>query len=529
VGKSEGIQRFRSAAILIAAWTLASRILGLVRDRLMFATFGRGWESSAFWLAWTVPNLFRRLLGEGALSAIFVPVLTRKLQNEGVEGARRSLSIVFGALFALLSLLVLCGLLIVFMLPDDALGRSGVPESGALTRRLLLTLLPYMLPICLVALAAAAQNVRGRFALPSLAPFVLNCFWIAALLYVSGQGDGSSLTEKALLVAGALVVGGLFQLLLQLPGLARSGMLVRPRLDPHDESLRETGRTMLPMLLGLSVIQLNVLANQVIAAYLVRDIGGNSVIFLAVRLLEFPHALVGIALGTAVFPLLSHLGKRKETDELGHTLDKALSLGLLVAIPAAGGLLVLAPQLVDVLFVSGRFTSADGVETAWCLRILSLSLPGLIAIQILARAHYALEELKRPVRIAVVVFLTSVVLNLFLAPRFGTYSLAATSSLSALGNAFLLFLSLRSFTLPHFALTLRSIGKSLAATVPMALAAYATARWGMTLAPDNSPFVQRLVLHLLMPVTAGILTFLLFAWMLRVTELRELWIRKKRG
>lgn len=523
MGKSEGIHRFRSAAILIAAWTLASRILGLFRDHLMYATFGREWVSSAFWLAWTVPNLFRRLLGEGALSAVFVPVLTRKLQKEGVEGARRSLSIVFGALFSLLALLVVAGWILVYLLPDETLGRAGVPESGALTRRLLLTLLPYMLPICLVALAAAAQNVRGRFAMPSLAPFVLNCFWIAALLYVSGQE--APLEEKALLVAGALVLGGLFQLLLQLPGLAHSGLLVRPRWNPRDEALWETGRTMLPMLLGLSVIQLNVLANQVIAAYLVPDVGGNSIIFLAVRLLEFPHALVGIALGTAVFPLLSHLGKSGETDALGHTLDKALSLGLLVAIPAAGGLFVLAPELVQVLFVSGKFSAADGLETAWCLRLLSLSLPGLIVIQILARAHYALEELKRPVHIAVAMFLTSLVLNLVFAPIYGTYALAAASTLTALGNALLLFLSTRRFAIPHFALTLRSTLRSLAATVPMALAAWFVARLGHSLYPLASAFVPRVTFHLLLPVTAGLLTFLLFAWFLRVTELRELFRR----
>jgi putative peptidoglycan lipid II flippase len=509
-----GVQRFLPAALRIAIWTLASRVLGLVRDRLMFAEFGRGPEAGAFFLAWTVPNLFRRLLGEGALTAAFVPVLGERLDRDGIAAARRSFAIVAGALAVLLLGLLAIAWGIVATLPAEALASGAQSdieaerESYALVlRSLLFLLLPYVVPICMVALLAAAQNVRGRFTLPALAPVLLNVFWIVGVLITAGMDV--PLSDKALWLGGFVLAGGFAQLALQLPGLARSGLLARPRLVFDDPDLRRVARSMLPMLLGLSVVQLSSLVTQVIAAFAIPEVGANSIIFLANRLLEFPHALLGIALGTAVFPLLALHGSRGERAEMQAALDKALASGSFLAIPACVGLVAVAPALVDVLFVSGRFGGDDAVETVAVARILALALPGLVGVQVLARAHYALGDTRNPVRISLVLFFVSVGLQLLLAPRFGTLGLAATSAFTATANATALLVSLRRH---HRAVRLGRTGRaalqSVFASLPMGLAAYLAVEWTMGRFGAEYGLLLRIVVELLVPViTAASLFF----------------------
>ena len=479
----------------------------------MFGEFGRGFESGAFLLAWMIPNLFRRLFGEGALVVSFVPVLTRRLEREGSKGAKRTFSKVFGAILLLLVGLTLVGWVFVAFLPADLLAKGGLPAHGQeyaeLLRPLLYILLPYVLPICLMALAAAAQNVTGRFALPSMAPMVLNLFWIGGVLYVSGMKG--SLSDKALGLAFFLVVGGLFQLLLQFPGLRASGLLAPPKLDLKDPDLREVGSGMVPMVLGLSIAQLNVLMTYLIAAFLVPKVGANGILFLANRLLDFPHALLGVAFGTAVFPLLSLLGERGEKEELERTFDRALAFSLFLALPAAVGLYVLAAPLVEVLFVHGRFTMEDGMETTKVVKTFAFALPGLVGVQVLARAHYAVGNRKTPVRISVGLFFISVIISAIVAPTLGTYGLALVSVGSALLNSSLLFWSIRVLMgwrgtgiLP------RSLVSALLASVPTGFAAWGALQWSQATAPpDSTGFFLRFGLHLLFPSLAGLLAFFL--------------------
>ncbi len=509
----KGIYGYRAAAARIASWTLVSRVLGLVRDRLMFGEFGRGFESGAFLLAWMIPNLFRRLFGEGALVASFVPVLTRRMEREGTDGARRTFGKVFGAILILLVGLTLLGWVLVALLPEELLAEGGLPDHGeeyaGLLRPLLYILLPYVLPICLMALAAAAQNVTGRFALPSMAPVVLNLFWIGGVLYVSGME--ASLAERALALAGFLVVGGLFQLLLQLPGLKASGLLARPRLDLADPDLREVGAGMVPMVLGLSIAQLNVLMTYLIAAFLVPKVGANGILFLANRLLDFPHALLGVAFGTAVFPLLSLLGERGEREELECTFDRALAFSLFLALPAAVGLFVLAAPLVEVLFVHGRFTAEDGVETTKVVKTFAFALPGLVGVQVLARAHYAVGNRTTPVRISVGLFFASVIVSALVAPTLGTFGLALVSVASALLNSSLLFWSIRmrmgwkgTGVLP------RSMLSTLLASIPTGLAAWGALHWAReAFGPGKTGFFLGFAVYLLFPSLVGLLAFFL--------------------
>ncbi len=509
----KGIYRYRAAAARIASWTLVSRILGLVRDRFMFGEFGRGFESGAFLLAWMIPNLFRRLFGEGALVASFVPVLTRRIECEGLAGAKKTFGKVFGAILLLLLGLTLVGWVFVAFIPDHLLAKGGLPSHGReyaeLLRPLLYILLPYVLPICLMALAAAAQNVTGRFALPSMAPVVLNLFWIGGVLYVSGM-DGS-LSHKALGLAFFLVMGGVFQLLLQFPGLRASGLLTRPQLDLKDPDLRDVGKGMVPMVLGLSIAQLNVLMTYLIAAFLVPKVGANGILFLANRLLDFPHALLGVAFGTAVFPLLSLLGERGEKEELERIFDRALAFSLVLALPAAVGLFVLASPMVQVLFVHGRFSVEDGMETTKVVRTFAFALPGLVGVQVLARAHYAVGNRQTPVRISVGLFVVSVLVSALVAPTLGTYGLALVSVGSALLNSGLLFWSIRVLMgwrgtgiLP------KSLLFALLACVPTGFAAWGTLQWALTSAPlRDAGFFRGFTRFLLFPSLAGLIVFFL--------------------
>jgi len=384
-------------------------------------------------------------------------------------------------------------------------------------------------PICVLALFAGAQNVAGRFALPAAAPIVLNVFWISRLLVVTEFESSASV--KARWLAACLVLGGVAQLGLQLPGLIRSGFLVRPRFEPRHPEIRRIACDMAPMILGLSVVQLNILATQLIAAFLVPETGANGIMFLATRMLEFPHALLGIALGTAVFPLLSVLGVRSDRGELSDTVDHALSLGLFLAIPAAGGLLVLAPQIIDILFVQGRFAARDGAETALVLRILCLSLPGLVSVQVLARAHYAIGDKRKPVRIAVTCFVAAVLASIVLAPVVGTAGLALASALSALVNATWLMVSLRRHLAGAGSAKTRTRVtslKALAATGPTCVVAWLLARAaGGSLGAERG-FFARLLAELGVPILVAVGVFLVVAKLLRASELDELVSRLRR-
>ncbi len=521
--RDEGIRRFGVAAFRIVFWTFGSRLLGLVRDRLMVAAFGRGAAMSAFHLAWVVPNLFRRLLGEGALTAAFVPVLTKQLDEHGVDVGRRSFAAVVGAVLLLLLGLVVCGAAVVLLLPSAWITRSGT--SGAdyaeLLRTLLLVLLPYLLPVSLMTLAAAAQNVTGRFALPAAAPLVLNVVWVGGMLYLM-QTDLPAGT-KIVAIAGVVLFGGVCQLAVQLPGLHASGLLTWPRFDLRDASVRRVARNMAPVVVGLSVLQLNTLMTQVIAVYLVEATGANTILFLANRMFEFPHALLGVALGTAVFPLLSLLGGRGDEHGMRDALDRALSLGMFLAIPAAVGLFVLARPALTVLFVSGQFGVASAHEAAAVLRVLCFALPGLIAVQILARAHYALGDMRTPVRIAIALFVVAQVLNVTLAPIWGTRGLAFSSAFAATANAIGLMVALRRRALPGGTGRVRAaFVRAGIASLPTGLTALAGLALGERWVGQSDALLLRVLCHLVFPAVLGVGAFLVSVHLLRAKEWTEI-------
>ncbi|MHC4515106.1 MAG: lipid II flippase MurJ, partial [Planctomycetota bacterium] len=299
---SRTIQR----ASAISLVTLGSRVLGLVRDALMFSMLRASWAAGAFWLAWMIPNLLRRLFGEGALSAAFVPAYAKALDRDGPKPARRLLASVSGLLLVSLGGVTAVAWLLCLIMPPSLIGTSSgadplagggatAQQHGELLLDLLAILFPYAIPICLVAVLAGALNCHGVFALPAAAPIVLNLFWIGGLVVALATGM-DDLADIVVLVAWCLVAAGGAQLLLVALPLARRGHLPPPRPAVTDES-RAVLRGMAPTVVGMSVLQISALLDQGIAVYLI-DPGANSYIVLANRLLLFPHALISLALAT---------------------------------------------------------------------------------------------------------------------------------------------------------------------------------------------------------------------------------------
>lgn len=450
------------AASAISVVTLISRILGLVRDTMMTHLLGTSWAMGAFTRAWSFPNLLRRLFGEGALSAALVPAFARARQRSDDE-ARHLLAGVTGALALGLTLLSAVVAAVCLLLPAAWVGLppgdSGVPrsESGALLLDLTLILFPYVVPICLAASYAGVQNALGQFALPAASPVLLNLLWIGGILATGWLGLTAD-RDVTLVVAWTLLAGGVAQLVLAVVPLWRRGFLPKPRLPGRGDASATVFRAMAPTILGLSVTQLSILVGQYLAEYLT-GAGSSTHIYLANRLLLFPHALTALAAATAVFPSLALLAAQGDLAGVRAKLGVAVHGTLILAFPAAAGLWSLAGDVVSVAFVHGEYTEADARQTALATGFLVAGLPFLSVAQLYARALYALADHRTPAIASVVLLLVNlgVSVALVLGLGMGAEGFTLATSLCAVLNALWLRIRLDQLLPPG-----RPAGKSLA-------------------------------------------------------------------
>ena len=435
---------FRSAST-VSLLTLASRVTGLLRDVLMASVFGVSAMTDAFWVAFRLPNLFRRVLGEGAFSQAFVPVLAATRATEGEAGAKMLIDRVASLLALLLVLLSIAGVLAAPVLVWVM--ASGLPAEGAdaavhMTR----WMFPYIAFMSLVALAGGVLNTWERFAVPAASPVLLNLAWIAALLLLVPVFKRWGIEPIYALSAGVLM-GGVLQLAQQLPALHRLGLLPRIRWgtgtlraawgDPHT---RKIVTLMLPALLGVSVAQISLLINTQIASHLAP--GSVSWITSADRLMEFPTALLGVALGVVLMPQLAAARAREDAERYSALLDWGLRLVVLFTLPCAAALLVFAQPLVAVLFHYGAFGARDVQMVTLALTSYGVGLVGIVAVKVLAPGFYARHDMRTPALIAVVVLVFTQVLNLILVPWLQHAALTLTISLGALLNALWLLIGL---------------------------------------------------------------------------------------
>lgn len=514
------------AAGKVSFLTLVSRVLGLVRDVVTYSVFGTSWVSGAFVLAWTVPNLLRRLLGEGALSAAFLPAFARARAREGEPAARALMASVGGALVFGLGSLCAIAVVVGLAIPPDAWQLQpganapagvGSAEVGALFRDLLAILLPYAVPVCVLAIWSGALQSLGSFGPGASAPILLNLFWLAALAVVHVRGT-DDLAGAARLVAWFLLAGGFAQLALAAVPLHRRGFLAPLRWPRRGDASRAVFVAMLPTAIGMSVVQLNVLLDQAIAAWMIGAEANNHV-YLANRLLLFPHALVALPLATVVFPKLAEHASRDDNGALRKALDSALSLTMLLAVPAAVGLALIADTLLDVAFVHGRYTAEDAATTRWTTIMLVLGLPAIGSAQLQARALYALGDTRTPAIVSAVLVLVNASLNLVLVGvfGFGVAGLTAATSVCAYANAIVL----RSLLARHIGRS-TVVGGAIARTLlASSVMGAAIAGLGLVL-PEGGSRSLRTLLGLVLPIAVGIGVWLIALVLLRSPELDAL-------
>jgi len=425
------------ALATVSGMTLLSRILGFVRDFVIARTFGAGMLTDAFFVAFKLPNLLRRLFAEGAFSQAFVPVLGEYKNKLGEVETKRLVDHVATLLFLALLVVTLLGMaaapLLVYI---SAPGFAADADKFALTVELTRITFPYILFMSLVALAGGVLNTWSRFAVPAFTPVLLNLSFIGMALFAAPY------FEPPIMVLGwAVFLGGLLQLAFQIPHLKRIGMLPRFSIDWKDEGVRRILRLMAPAVLGVSVAQISLLINTVFASFL--GTGSVSWLYYADRLMEFPAGMLGAALGTILLPSLAKYHADANYTEYSKLLDWGLRLTLLLAAPAALALAIIAVPLIATLFHHGAFTATDVFKTRDALVAYSVGLLGLILVKVLAPGFYARQNVRTPVKIALLSLFVTQILNLSLIGWLQHAGLALSIGLAACLNAALLYRGLR--------------------------------------------------------------------------------------
>ncbi|MBI4741917.1 MAG: murein biosynthesis integral membrane protein MurJ [Betaproteobacteria bacterium] len=425
------------ALATVSGMTLLSRVLGFARDFVIARAFGAGMLTDAFFVAFKLPNLLRRLFAEGAFSQAFVPILGEYKNRRGELETRRLIDRVATLLFFIVLGVTLLGMaaapIVVYL---SAPGFAADPGKFALTVELTRIAFPYILFMSLVALAGGILNTWSRFAVPAFTPVLLNVSMIGMALWGAPYFD-----PPVLALGWAVFLGGALQLALQVPSLRRIGMLPRFSVDGKDEGVRRILRLMAPAALGVSVAQVSLLLNTVFASFL--ESGSVSWLYYADRLMEFPAGMLGAALGTILLPSLSKYNARASYGEYSRLLDWGLRLTLLLAAPAALALAIIAVPLIATLFFHGAFTAADVFKTRDALVAYSLGLLGLILVKVLAPGFYARQNVRTPVKIALVTLFVTQLLNLALIGWLKHAALALSIGLAACLNAGLLYRGLR--------------------------------------------------------------------------------------
>jgi putative peptidoglycan lipid II flippase len=419
----------------VSSLTMVSRVLGYVRDFFIARIFGAGLLTDAFFVAFKIPNLLRRLFAEGAFSQAFVPILAEH-KNRG--GDTKPLidaiaTLLFLALVVAAALGMAAAPIIVYL---TAPGFAAEPEKFALTVTLLRITFPYILFISLVALAAGILNTWNRFSVPAITPALLNVSFIVGAAFFAGYFD-----PPVLVLAWAVFIGGLVQLLFQIPFLLKLGLLPRWRLDFSHPGLRRVLLLMAPAVFGVSVSQISLVLNQIFASFL--PTGSVSWLYYADRLMELPAGVLGVAVGTILLPSLSKYHATANSAEYSRLLDWGLRITVLLAVPSAVALAVLALPLIAMLFQYGRFGADDAWMTRQALVAYSVGLVGMILVKILAPGFYARQNVVTPVKIGVVTLVATQLMNLAFVGPLRHAGLALAIGLGACLNAFLLYLNLK--------------------------------------------------------------------------------------
>jgi len=523
---SEQVKVAKAAGVIGTA-TLASRVLGYVRDMVMSWAFGTGIAADAFYVAYRIPNLLRELLAEGSMSAAFIPVFTETLTKESRESALRLANAMFARLLLILLILTVLGIIFApYVVKVIAGGWAYKAEQDKYLLGVTLTriMFPYLLFIGLAALAMGMLNSLRSFFAPAISPVLLNIMTITAVVL-----SLRFLSEPIFGVAVGVVLGGLCQFLVQIPGLRKQGMMIRPQFEPSHHGVSTIMRLAAPVFFSSSVNQFNILIGTIFASFLAT--GSIAYLFYGMRFIHFPLGIFGIALATAVLPTMSAQAARSETESFRETLSLGLRLVFFVMFPAMAGLITLREPIVQLLLEHGQFDRISTQGTAAAILYYAVGLWAFAGVRIVAQAFYALQDTRTPVAIAVVALFT----NIFLSAVFVFWTplqhggLALAASLSAMVNITMLTLLLRK---KIGRMDGKRIFNSLLKIIPVS-AAMGLIGWMISKQPVWQTGGNTLLKAALLfgGMSSCFLFYVAAMWLLRSEELRFMWdiVKRKTG
>jgi len=485
--------------------TMISRVLGYIRDALVAYAFGGGHLTDAFYAAFRIPNLLRRLLGEGALSASFVPVFTKHLTTSDKEETKKFADSIFTTLLCVLLIIVAAGVLFAPHIAKlVAWGFTKDPAKFALTSELTRIIFPFLLFISTAAMASSILNSLGVFFIPALAPCMLSVAEITFILTLA-----SRFKNPIYGLAVSAVVGGGLHLLIQLPKLKKHGFSFKFNFKIHP-GVFQVGKLMLPAIWGLSIDQINAFVDTICASFL--TMGSVTALYNSNRIMQLPLALFGIAVATVALPTMSKSAAKKDFNELKNTLNFSLRLMLFAIIPASFGLILLGLPIIQLLFEHGRFTYRETLLTHAALFSYSTGLVAYSAVKILVNAFYSLQNTKTPVKVATFCMILNIIGNITLMWRWGVGGLATATSLASWANAVMLFILIKKQLGPINAKSiLKTVAYSLISSSVMVAGCWILA---FKILPEN--------IFIVVPVTiiAGISIYLLLTRLFKMEERR---------
>lgn len=510
---SEGKKHLVKAAGVMGLMTLASRVLGMLRDIVSAKAFGTSWQWDAFVYAFSLPNFFRRLVGEGALSSAFIPVYSEILQTQGKQEAFKFAN----ALISVLSAGFRVFLLIIEVALTLLMRVDAFPERLHLVFDFLRYFFPYLALMSLYAVGMGILNCHRHFFAPSLGPLVLNLAWIGGtvwVLFLADQGVAGQLRWLALV----LLVSGVLQDMVQVPYLRRIGFRSRWVWEPLYPGLKKTVKLILPVVLGFAVMQINLLVDATLAFWV--GPGANSTLWYGNRLMQFPLGVFAVAMGMALLPTISNQVAAGQLDLAKKNISFSLRSIALIVIPCAAGLIVLAHPIVQMMYERGQFDAVSTQRTAAVLFCYSIGLFAYAGQKILTPAFHAVQNTKTPVRIAIICLLSNIVFNVILMQFMAEAGLALATSISGFLQFFLLGaalhrsvlkLPLREILVSFFRITLASLA--------MAATAWACHQLLLSVYPESGTLGQ--AVRVLGSICAAALLYPVYCFLLGVTEIKD--------
>jgi putative peptidoglycan lipid II flippase len=503
------MSRLLRSAGNVSLGTLASRILGLVRD-IACAAYFPPYALDAFYIAFTIPNLLRRLFGEGALQSSFIPVFAEVRERDGLEGAAEFTRVTFTFVAV-----VLVGCFAMLRAASAVSGIWLTSPKAALGLSLLDVMLPFLIFVCLSALFSAVLNSTGSFALPAAGPAVMNAFWIAGVLAL-----GKTMGVKA--AALGVLAGGLVQCVVLVPAMARRGVPVGFRWRPSEPALKKMIALSMPVVAGLILIQFNTLIDRLIAETMVPGDGAVTALYFGNRLIQLPLAIFGIAMATAVFPTLAARAAQEDFDGMKSSLRQALRIVFFVAVPSLVGLAVLRNEIVRLLFEYGEFTPGMTKRTGMVIIYYAAGLWAFCGVHLATRALHSLQDMKGPVTIASAMVIVNVVLNLLLVGSMREAGLAFATTI-AFSLSFVLLLMKLTFRIGPIGLgeVIVSFGKTCLCAAVMGAGAYAASKFAALHAPGDTVAVRAGTVAGAGMFGLGL--FVLSSVLLACPEVKEIW------